>query len=107
MGDNRPRVAQSATPTMIRDRKGFVASSLTARVVDGMGFWDNGKLAGEDADQFRLDSPHIDYVVWSYVTPIAWHVTDTDGGEHWHVVKQRFSTTTSTKHQSRLYLIGT
>lgn len=35
------------------------------------------------------------YVVFSYGTPIAWHI---DGGE-WYVVDQKFSVTTS-KHQN-------
>ena len=45
----------------------------------------------------------IDYVVWSYQTPIAWHLPS---GE-WHVVDDKFSSSTSS-HQSvtRLALIG-
>lgn len=37
----------------------------------------------------------IDYVIWSYQTPIAWHLPT---GE-WHVVDQKFSVSTS-NHQS-------
>lgn len=42
----------------------------------------------------------VDYIVWSYSTPIAWHRTD----GKWRVVAQTFSPTTS-KHQGNLYLI--
>lgn len=41
------------------------------------------------------------FVVYSFETPIAWW-TEEHG---WYKVKQRFSMTTSTKHQSRLYLV--
>lgn len=41
------------------------------------------------------------YVVYSFLTPIAWW-TEAHG---WYKVRQRFSVITSTKHQSRLYLI--
>ena len=37
----------------------------------------------------------VDYLVYSYGTPIAWH-TDARG---WYVVEQKFSVTTS-KHQN-------
>lgn len=40
---------------------------------------------------------HVDYVVWSYAEPIAWHVSD--GEDHWVVVHDKFSSTTS-RHQS-------
>jgi hypothetical protein len=42
---------------------------------------------------------HIDYVVYSYATPIAWH---TPNG--WTVPDARYSITT-TKHQGNLYLV--
>jgi hypothetical protein len=49
----------------------------------------------------------IDYVVWSYATPIAWHVKAfdkshkeyLDGRDHWIAPKVKYSTTTS-RHQS-------
>ena len=45
----------------------------------------------------------IDYVVWSYQTPIAWHMLS----GQWHVVDEKFSVTT-TKHQhlTRCALVG-
>lgn len=97
-------MAQADTPPMIRDRKPFNASSLTGRVVEGLGYWDSGRLKGADLDKFRADCTGILYVVYSYTTPIAWY-TEPGGVGTWHVVSQRFSTTTSTKHQSRLWMI--
>lgn len=49
----------------------------------------------------------IDYVVWSYATPIAWHVKPfdqshkeyLDGRPHWIFPTVKYSTTTS-RHQS-------
>jgi hypothetical protein len=62
-----------------------------------------GELDREEADAFRLDaeSVGITYVVWSYVTPIAW--VRKDGTVY--RVQQRFSRTTS-KHQGMLYPLG-
>lgn len=102
-GDNRPVVAQAETPAMIRDRKGFKASALTARTVadGGFGPFDSGRLSGADEQVFRDHCTDIEYAVFSYVTPIAWW-----SSKHgWYRVKQRFTMTTSAKHQSRLYLI--
>lgn len=62
--------------------------------------WDSGRLSGRDLEQFRTDLPVIDYIVFSYATPIAW--TTTDGRVH--KVTQKFSVTTS-KHQGNLYLL--
>lgn len=93
-----------ATATAIRDRIPFNTSgALSARIVEGMGRWDSGKLKRADLDQFRLDAEYIDYVVYSYSTPIAWHYM-TGSNEGWHVVAQKFSQTTG-KHQTNLYLI--
>ena len=93
------------TATAIRDRESFNTSgSFKARVVDGMGRWQYGPnnrdgLNEKNRDQWYTDCDYIDYVVWSYATPIAWH---TPNG--WHVVDQKFSQTTG-KHQSNLYMI--
>lgn len=56
----------------------------------------SGRLEGADYDALR-DALAIDYVVWSYATPIAWH----DARDGWYVVKQSFSVTTS-RHQSKI-----
>lgn len=101
----RSRVAAEA----IRDRKDFRTSGQFhgQRVPDGglgPGVAYNSWLTrgGSDYDQWVADCYDVDYVVWSFATPIAWH-TRTTG---WHVVSQRFSPTTG-KHQSNLYLIPT
>lgn len=55
------------------------------------------RLGGDDLGQWRDDNEEclIDYVVYSYSTPIAWHRS----GLGWYIVDQKFSPTTS-KHQS-------
>ena len=54
----------------------------------------SGRLAASDADLFQQDAGVIDYTVYSYATPIAWHTPD-----GWTVLGSRFSPTTS-RHQS-------
>lgn len=51
-----------------------------------------GRLSSEE--YARLREAPVDYVVYSYGTPIAWHYTF--GG--WYMAHQKFSVTTS-KHQ--------
>lgn len=93
------------TAEAIRDREDFRTSgAMYGESTGSLGAWDSGYLSGPDLDQFRLDMTFVDYVVWSYRTPIAWHVRDNEGNERWHVVGEKFSSTTS-KHQSNLYLI--
>ena len=88
-------------PEYIRDRKPFTThGAMRAEVVDGLTGWNSGQLHGADRDRFREECLSIRYVVYSYVTPIAWWTKE----RGWHVVSQRFSRTTST-HQGRLYLI--
>jgi len=55
-----------------------------------------GQLPARFVDQFRADQDEIDYVVFSYVTPIAWHVN----GKGWVVPDTKYSVTTS-KHQGK------
>lgn len=89
-----------ATATAISERKPFTTSgSLSAETVNGLGSWDSGRLSGDDLETYRADMTEIDYVVWSYATPIAWHTSG-----RWHKVVQKFSPTTS-KHQGNLYMI--
>lgn len=92
-----------ATATAIRDREEFRTSGAlrgethtpTSRYLF------TGYLSGPDAERLHSDlRVGIDYVVWSYSTPIAWHCVDGT----WHVVAQKFSPTT-TKHQGNLYLV--
>lgn len=92
------------TATAIKNREDFRTSGSLSGRSTSLGTYDYGRLTGDDRDQFVLDSRYIDYCVWSYATPIAWHWTAPDGSEGWHVVSQKFSPTT-TKHQSNLYLI--
>jgi len=94
-----------ATAEAIRDRVDFITSgALSANAPSSpLGPWARtGDLWGRDLDQFKADVPLIDYVVYSYATPIAWHLST---GE-WYRVCQSFSITTS-KHQGNLYLIDT
>jgi hypothetical protein len=53
-----------------------------------------GALNSTEKDAYYADANSIDYVVYSYATPIAWHTP-----KGWHVVNQKFSVTTS-RHQS-------
>lgn len=62
----------------------------------------SGRLSGADQEAWHRDVNTITYVVYSYVTPIAWH----SSVHGWHRVSQKFSVTTS-HHQGRLYLIDT
>jgi len=50
-------------------------------------------------DILKADQP--DYIVYSYQTPIAWHVPDDndDGGERWVVPDVKYKMTT-TRHQN-------
>lgn len=100
-----------ATAEAIRDRESFDTSgSMRGRVVDAMSRWDYGPHNSSDGldqtnrDQFQIDCDYIDYMVWSYAAPIAWHWTNEAGESGWHVVNQKWSRTT-TKHQGNLYLI--
>lgn len=57
------------------------------------GPWDDGRLPQEFRDSFTS----ADYAVFSYATPIAWHVPDFG----WVMPETRYSLTT-TRHQSTL-----
>lgn len=53
-----------------------------------------GRLDSIETLKLQSVADMIDYVVFSYDTPIAWHTS-----EGWYVVEQKFSVTTS-KHQT-------
>jgi hypothetical protein len=53
-----------------------------------------GRLNLDEFARFKAVEIQVDYVVYSYGTPIAWHTID-----GWYVVEQKFSVTTS-KHQN-------
>lgn len=97
------------TATAIRDRESFNTSgSMSARTYPdgglGPGAVHNSWLSDDEKEVFYAHCYDIDYAVWSYATPIAWHWTASDGTSGWHIVRQKFSPTTG-KHQSNLYLI--
>jgi hypothetical protein len=74
----------------IATRQEFKASALSgSRYSLGA-----GRLSGAELQKFYDEVNFIEYAVYSYGTPIAWH---TLGG--WYVVEQKFSVTTS-KHQN-------
>jgi hypothetical protein len=52
-----------------------------------------GRLNEQETERMLSVADSINYVVFSYDTPIAWH-----SAEGWYVVEQKFSMTTS-KHQ--------
>lgn len=70
--------------------------SLHGAPFEGAQWYTVGMLSGDDRDQFAADVESIDYLVYSYDTPIAWH---TPAG--WHLVSQKFSVTTSC-HQGQV-----
>jgi hypothetical protein len=55
------------------------------------GEWGSGRLSGEALNAWQRDLPKLDYVVYSYATPIAWHTPE----RGWVDVRQSFSVTTS------------
>lgn len=74
----------------IATRQGFKASAL-----QGNGnYLGSGRLDQEEIAKLSKDMASLDYIVYSYGTPIAWHTSD-----GWYVVEQKFSVTTS-KHQN-------
>jgi hypothetical protein len=74
---------------------------------------DTGRLPEEYANRYATELPFIDYVVYSYVTPIAWHVWNPgitgvcDPDSYWVYPQHSYSPTTS-RHQSkiRVALVG-
>lgn len=80
----------------IATRQEFKASALSGINVNTSGLQGAyGRLDPEEFARFKEAETRVDYVVYSYGTPIAWH-TEADG---WYVVEQKFSVTTS-KHQN-------
>ena len=84
----------------IAARKNFTTSgSFYGRVLDpaseAPGSYPTGILPDAWKVRFQAD-PFIDYCVWSYDTPIAWHSELTGG---WTVPDVKYSLTT-TKHQT-------
>ena len=85
-----PALNQRDAIHYIANREEFTASALKGSPY-GMS---EGYLTGADCEQYYTDQNSMDYVVYSYHTPIAWHTP-----EGWYIVAQKFSQTTS-KHQN-------
>jgi hypothetical protein len=88
-----PQLNQRDAVHYIATREEFKASALTGSTYSQ----GCGRLNLQELDKFinELTSDKINFFVYSYGTPIAWH-TDAEG---WYVVSQKFSVTTS-KHQN-------
>jgi hypothetical protein len=79
----------------IETRQEFKASALSGVNANTEGLQGAyGRLNPEEFARFKAVETRVDYVVYSYGTPIAWHTA-----EGWYVVEQKFSVTTS-KHQN-------
>jgi len=83
----------------IRERRTFATyGALRGEAVAPGGGVELGRLYGPDRERLaeltRSGCNGVDFVVYSYATPIAWH-----GSEGWTVPDCKYSVTTS-KHQS-------
>lgn len=77
----------------IATRQEFKASALKGVNVNKQGLLGAfGRLDAEEFAKFKQEEVNVDYIVYSYDTPIAWHSSN-----GWYVVAQKFSVTTS-KH---------
>ena len=84
------QVNQRDAEHYIETRQEFTASALSgSRYSQGA-----GRLNGEEDYRFYSSVNAMDYIVYSYGTPIAWHTA-----QGWYIVEQKFSQTTS-KHQN-------
>lgn len=101
-----PRIKRSnhsQSPADILAGVDFDCTNMSGRIIGSHGLdarYDRGLLSGSDLAAFEVDATAIRYVVRSYDTPIAWKTLS----GRWHIVREKFSPTTS-KHQSRLYLL--
>lgn len=95
---NRAHLAN--TEAAIRNRQPFTVASVQG--VQGLSF-QPGRLTGDALAQWHDDRTDVDYTVYSYSTPIAWH-RDSPGDPAegmWVLVFDKFSVTTS-QHLSRI-----
>jgi hypothetical protein len=99
--DTMKKVTAHDTPPLIRDMAPFETHGNFHATEEPYGPASYGHLRGYDYEVWRKHRQYIRYVVWSYWTPIAWW----SPAYGWHVVRQTFSMTTSSRHQSKLYLI--
>lgn len=80
-----------------RDAIHYIATGQEFRASGLMGsrnYAGTGRLDPEEEARLAKDMGSLDYMVYSYNTPIAWRTA-----EGWYVVEQKFSVTTS-KHQN-------
>jgi len=90
-----PQLNQRDAMHYIATRQEFTASALSGVNVNEQGLSGAfGRLDAQEFAQIKQDETRIDYAVYSYGTPIAWHTA-----EGWYVVSQKFSVTTS-KHSN-------
>jgi len=97
------RSNHASSPRDIEAKRDFDCTNMSGRNISNHGLhpkFDAGWLSGSDLAAFQTDASAIRYVVRSFDTPIAWQTLS----GRWHIVRQRFSPTTS-KHQGRLYLL--
>lgn len=89
-------------PNMIASREDFETyGALRGGWHDKGRYFYTGALTNTyDRAVLNRDRAHIEYIVWSYSTPIAWW----SQRYGWHKVRQTFSVTTG-RHQGALYKI--
>jgi hypothetical protein len=91
------KINQKQAVLAIANLENFEASALSGREVPPNSRPPYGRL--DDVERF-YEATHNSggpvYVVYSYGTPIAWHIYSTD---EWQLAGQKFSPTTS-RHQS-------
>jgi hypothetical protein len=91
------KINQKQALLAIANLERFEASALSGRTVPANSRPPYGRL--NDVERFYEDTHNSGspvYVVYSYGTPIAWHVLSSD---EWQLAGQKFSPTTS-RHQS-------
>mgnify|MGYP006280544417 CR=1 FL=1 len=71
----------------IANRQAFEASALSGKYVN---YTPGAGRLGAEYERLVADFKPGMYVVYSYVTPIAWY-----GANGWYIVKEKFSSTTS------------
>lgn len=57
---------------LIADREDFTTRSVSGEWVDGIVPIGDEGLVGEDLERFLAAAPFIQYIVYSYATPIHW-----------------------------------
>lgn len=73
----------------------FRAGAMTGTTAtQGIPTWGYGRLD----DKYRASVQQADYIVWSYGTPIAWHINDECNQGWWVMPDDTYSNTTN-RHQ--------